>query len=52
MPEKQFKLIVVLRKGTDTPEEAEALYNIVKQKLADHPEIEISGHVTNHYDDE
>jgi len=47
----QFTLCITLRKGTDTPDEAEAIYNLVKQRFEDRPEIKISGHVTNHYDE-
>jgi len=36
-------LTIVLRKEVETVEQGQTLVDIVKTKLADHPEIQISG---------
>lgn len=48
----QFTLTITLRKETDTPDQAEAIYTLVKERLTDRPDVKITGHVTNHYDKE
>jgi len=45
-----MKLVVTLRKEVPDRETGEWLYNLIKERLADHPEVIISGHVTNHFD--
>ena len=40
-------LYITLRKEVEDTAEADQLFDIVKQKLADRPEIEIAGQVTN-----
>lgn len=43
-------LVITLRKQVDDPEEGLHIYKLVKQKLADRPDVEIAGHITNHFD--
>lgn len=45
-----MQLVVTLRKEVEDPEEGRRLVEIVQQKLQDHPEVEITAHVTNHFD--
>ena len=47
----QMYVIITLRKPIDDAAEGETVYNIIKQKLADRPDIEISGQCSNHYED-
>ncbi|MBA7588064.1 hypothetical protein ES708_30112 [subsurface metagenome] len=44
-----MKLVITLRKDVADREAGEAIYELVKQKLEDRPDIEVHGHVTNHF---
>lgn len=44
-----MKLVVTLRKDVEDAVEGLAIYELVKQRLSDHPEVETAGHVTNHF---
>ena len=46
---EQMYIIVTLRKPIADREAGEIVYEAVKTKLADRPDIEINGHVTNHF---
>lgn len=39
-------LQISLTKEIVDVDQGQQLYNIVKQRLADHPEVEVSGHMT------
>lgn len=43
-------LVVTLRKQVNTAEQAQSLYTMVKERFADQPEIKVTGHFTNHFD--
>lgn len=45
-----MNLIITLRKDVPDRETGKAIYQLVKKKLEDHPEIIITAHVTNHFD--
>ncbi len=45
----QMELVVTLRKAVADRDEGVALFNLVKTRLEDKPEVIISGHVTNHF---
>lgn len=47
---EQMYLCITLRKPVDDRDEARQIYDLVKIKLADRPDIEISGLCTNHFD--
>lgn len=47
MPD-HIQLIVVLRKTVADEAEAQALYQIVKDRFADNPSISVTGKITNH----
>ncbi|MCK5607233.1 hypothetical protein KAR91_35445 [Candidatus Pacearchaeota archaeon] len=49
MADKMY-LVVTARKEVPDREAGRIVYEHIKQKLADRPDIELSGHVTNHYD--
>lgn len=48
MPDKMY-LVVTIRKEVADAVEGKALYEIVKQKLSDHPDVQLAGLVTNHF---
>jgi len=45
-----MQLVITVRKEVEDREQGEAIYNLVKQKLADREDLTITGHVTNHFD--
>lgn len=47
-----MKLIITLRREVASREEGKAIYDLVKERLADRPDVEVSGHVANHFKDE
>lgn len=44
-----MELVITLRKKIDTADQGRVIYELVKQRLADHPEVRVQGHVTNHF---
>lgn len=51
MPEQMY-LVITIRKPVADAAEGEQLYEFVKGRLTDRPDIKITGHVTNHFIDE
>lgn len=49
MPDEIF-LVVTLRCPVPDRQTGHDLYELVKQRVADHPEVKVSGHLTNHFD--
>lgn len=49
MADKMY-LVITLRKEVPDREAGKAIYELVKQKMSDRPDVEIHGHVTNHFD--
>jgi hypothetical protein len=49
MPDKMY-LIVTLRKEVLNKVSAKTMVEVVKNKLIDHPEINITAHTTDHFD--
>lgn len=49
MPADMY-LVITLRRMVEDREQGEELFDLVKQKLADRPDITVTGHVTNHFD--
>lgn len=47
-----MQLVITLRKEVADREEGEQIYETVKTLLAARPDIQITGHVTNHFVDE
>lgn len=46
----KIHVIITLRKEVADKTEARVIYDLVKQKLQDRPDIEVSGHCSNHFD--
>ncbi len=44
-----MQLVITLRKEVADQPEGEQLFELVKQKLEDRPDIIVTGHVTNHF---
>ncbi|MBA7701436.1 hypothetical protein ES703_110174 [subsurface metagenome] len=44
-----MKLVITLRKEVADRDEGELVFEAVKEKLSDRPDIKITGHVTNHF---
>lgn len=49
MADKMY-LVITLRKEVADAPEGKVIYNLVKEKMADHPDVEVKGHVSNHFD--
>lgn len=49
MADKMF-VIITARKEVASAEEGRAIYDVVKQKMADRPDVQLTGHVSNHFD--
>ena len=49
MTDKMF-LIITLRKEVPDRETGRAIYDLIKDRLSDRPDISTKGHVTNHFD--
>jgi len=45
-----MELVVTLRKEIETEEQAETLFNLVKTRLEDYPDIKINGHTSKRLD--
>lgn len=48
MPDQMF-LIISLRKEVPDRETGRILYDLVKSRMADRPDVDVTGHVTNHF---
>lgn len=46
----QMYLVVTVRKQVDDRDQGQVIFDHVKDKLADRPDLTITGHVTNHFD--
>jgi len=44
-----MEIIITIRKKVADSDAGQAIYEIVKQKLADHPEVTMTAHVSNHF---
>jgi len=43
-------LIITLRKEVPDRDAGRQIFDLVRERLADRPDVEISGHVSNHFD--
>lgn len=48
----QMYVVITARKPVETQEQGRAVYDLIKQKLTEHPEIKLTGQVSNHFIDE
>lgn len=46
----QGYVIITARKEVPDRDTARQIYDLVKEKLVDRPDINLSGHFTNHFD--
>lgn len=46
----EMQVIITLRKVVADREEGRAIYDAVKVKMADRPDVSVRGHVSNHFD--
>ncbi len=44
-----MQLVITLRKDVADQAEGQQVCELVKQKLEDHPDIKVDGHITNHF---
>ncbi len=44
-----MQLVITLRKDVEDRDEGEAVFELVKTRLADRPDVKVTGHVTNHF---
>lgn len=45
-----MNLVITLRKEVPDRETGLQIYELVKQRMADRPDVTVTGHVTNHFD--
>ncbi|MBA7618971.1 hypothetical protein ES703_26303 [subsurface metagenome] len=43
-------LVITLRKEVPDRDTGKALYELVKERMVDHPDVEVHGLVSNHFD--
>jgi len=48
MPDQMYLVITLRKSVTDAPE-GRAIFDLVRQRLADRPEIIVTGQVANHF---
>lgn len=48
----QMYLCITLRKEVADTEEGRTIYDLVKERMADRPDVKVSGNVSNHFQDE
>lgn len=46
----EMYVVITLRKPIPDPEAGRNIYDIVKQRMSDRPDVEVRGHITNHFD--
>ena len=49
MADKMFVTITLRKEVADAPA-GKVIYDLVKQKMDDRPDVEVKGHVSNHFD--
>lgn len=50
MPEDKMYLVITLRKEVPDKEAGRVIYDLVKQRMVDRPDVQVAGHVSNHFD--
>lgn len=50
MPDDKMYLIITLRKEVPDREAGKVIFDLVKERMADRPDVTVTGHVTNHFD--
>lgn len=49
MPDKMY-VIITLRKEVADRDAARAVYDLVKTRMTDRPDVTVTGHASNHFD--
>ncbi len=49
MPD-EMKVVITLRKTVPDRDAGRVVYDLVKDRLADRPDVTVTGHITNHFD--
>lgn len=49
MADKMY-LVITLRKEVPDIERAREIYDLVKERMSDRPDVIVSGHASNHFD--
>ena len=49
MADKMY-IVITLRREVPDRDSARTIYDLVKTKMADRPDVQISGHCSNHFD--
>lgn len=45
----KMQLVITLRKEVEDRDAGKEIYELVKQRLEDRPDVIVTGHVTNHF---
>ncbi len=45
-----MNVVITLRKEVPDRETGKAIYDLVKARMTDRPDVVVNGHVTNHFD--
>jgi len=45
-----MQVVITLRREVPDRETGRQIYDLVKEKLSDRPDVIVSGHVSNHFD--
>lgn len=45
-------ICITLRKEVDDADQGRTIYDLVKARMADRPDVKVSGNVSNHFQDE
>lgn len=43
-------VVITLRKEVPDREAGKAIFDLIKVKMADRPDVKVTGHVTNHFE--
>lgn len=46
-----MQLVITIRREVANREQGESIYNVVKERLEEHPDLKVTGHVTNHFNE-
>lgn len=44
-----MQLVITIRREVENRDQGKAIYNVVRERLEEHPDLKVTGHVTNHF---
>lgn len=50
MPADKMFLVITLRKEVADRDAGKVIYDLVKARMADRPDVTVTGHVSNHFE--